>query len=389
MALRRARGARRYSSPERPRIVLLDLAAWDSFASFAAAARVHGLQVVRVSPGHHDAAGPLRRFLDALVFGRAGQHRKLAPDEISDLDLGALLSPPTVDLQGAEDVVAVLRTRHDMNTTAALSRVSAVDLVPLLYDKLAMTRFAESLDIPVPQSRTELGVPSFPLVVKRAIGSGGQAVRLARSNQQLAEVLTELSSEPGNTVFFQDFEAGEIINFGGVAREGRLLAGCLYRAARASHDLLGPAVGLEVIQDQQLEQDIVRLLAALSYTGFFCIDYIQPAEGPALLIDFNPRVFGSWLALEIAGAHLLEAYLSLFGLCPEPSRHQVAPGSQQRVSLRASTVGSRAAAVMETWHTLRAIWQATSTSGFRFVLALTLRALLLLARRVLRGGAAP
>jgi hypothetical protein len=59
-----------------------------------------------------------------------------------------------------------------------------------------------------------------------------------------------------------------------------------------------------------------RLLGALGYTGMFCLDFVGAEVGGPLLVDLNPRVFGSWAALQRAGVDLVTAYMYAHDLHP-------------------------------------------------------------------------
>ena len=171
----------------------------------------------------------------------------------------------------------------------------------------------------------------FPIVVKRASGSGGKQVRVAEDGPTLDAAIRDVDPDGRGGVFFQELVAGHQETFGGIAERGRLLAGATYRTYSAPSDPLGPAECLQVTDSKDVWDQSELLCRERGYTGFVCIDFIAPPAGRAALIDVNPRVFGSWLALQQSGVDLLGAYLSLFGLSPAPSALPRAPVGHVRM----------------------------------------------------------
>ncbi len=62
-----------------------------------------------------------------------------------------------------------------------------------------------------------------------------------------------------------------------------------------------------MLEKPEMLAAVARYLAELRYTGTFCIDFLVADRD--YMIDMNPRFFGSWPALQLAGVPLLEAYL--------------------------------------------------------------------------------
>ncbi len=286
------------------------------------------MTVARVSRRPSGLAGLLSPVLDRLVFGRPAAVLGPLDEPVEGLPRG-LLEAPTADVQGDEVVVGTLRAAG-VWPVADVAQRAPVAMVPLLYDKYAMARFAETVPVATPRSWDEPPADRFPLVVKGRLGSGGQSVRVVRDQDELAAAVADLDRQGSSSLFFQEFSVGRLTVFGGVARAGRLLAGAAYRAEAATDDPLGPSAALEVVDSPGIDAGLAPLLTALGYTGFFCVDYIERADGSAALIDFNPRVFAGWLALQGAGVDLLTAYLSLFGLAAEPEP-RAAPAGRRAV----------------------------------------------------------
>jgi biotin carboxylase len=152
-----------------------------------------------------------------------------------------LLGAPSVDVQGAEDVVEPLREQLPWSSNPVAARVPDPDHVTMLFDKLAMTRFAESVPVAVPRTWETPPLDVLPLVVKGRLGAGGQAVRIARSHEEVADAVVELEAAGHGRLFFRELAEGTLTNVGGVADRGRLLVAGAYRAVAPEHDRARPA----------------------------------------------------------------------------------------------------------------------------------------------------
>lgn len=362
-----------------PRVVLVDLDHWDAFASFAPSLRRRGVRVVRIAGPRGRRHPALARVVDRMVFGRPGptvDARTSAADAVR-LVIGA----PTVDVLGAEGDIETLRETVPWSEHPVAARVPDPAHVRLLFDKLAMTRFADTIPVPTPRTWEQAPGDVLPLVVKGLSGAGGQAVRIARTSRGVEAAVSELAPVVSRGLFYQELCEGVLTNVGGVADRGRIVTSCCYRAIPADDDPLGPPEVVELVECSAITDSLAPLLEALSYSGMFCIDYIVRPDGSAALIDFNPRIFGGWLALQTAGVDLLGAYLSLLGLAPTPPPTPPSIGVRRDVRL----IPRSGARTWREWgarmlHSVRQFQRVTPVTGAGFGAAMGLRALRVSAR---------
>jgi hypothetical protein len=85
------------------------------------------------------------------------------------------------------------------------------------------------------------------------------------------------------------------------------------------------------VDDPETLAQARALLGGLGFTGAFCLDYVRAADGRALLIDVNARIFGSWLALQKAGLDVVGAYAYAWGLSDRAPSGSVPAGLRLRV----------------------------------------------------------
>ena len=220
----------------RPLVLFAENEAYESFLMFAAALRRRGLRVQRLTTRPSDRRARARMLLQRLVFQRidAVLDRSIRGGGVDPLPLPtsyggcAALEATEATAQAllrSGRRLGVPKTAHDEH---------------LLYDKLALTRFAEAHGVAVPRTWSRLeDAPDGPLVVKGALGSGGSAVRVAQDRASAQAAWRELAAG-SDTVFVQEFAGGPVHSVGGVAREGRMVAASAYRSRPADGKPLGP-----------------------------------------------------------------------------------------------------------------------------------------------------
>lgn len=357
---------------QKPRLVLVDLDHWDAFASFAPSVRRRGMSVARISPSRTGRGRALARVVDRLVFGAAGS--SVDVDTSAQVALSGLLGAPTVDVLGAEDVVESLRDSMSWSPHPVAARVPREDHVRLLFDKLEMTRFAARIPVPVPRSWSQAPDGVLPMVVKGRSGAGGKAVWIAQTSAEVFSAVRESAARAPRGVFFQELVDGVLTNVGGVADRGRIVTAGCYRPYAAAATPLGPPETIEIVRSPGIEASLPPLLEALSYSGPFCIDYIERPDGSASLIDFNPRIFGGWLAMQTAGIDLLGAYLSLFGLAAPPPPSEPVVGSRYDVRLLPAVgAGTREELASRLWHSAKQLRRVAPVTGSQFIASMGLR----------------
>ncbi|MGE3458882.1 MAG: ATP-grasp domain-containing protein, partial [Kofleriaceae bacterium] len=153
----------------------------------------------------------------------------------------------------------------------------------------------------------ELGVP---LVIKEATGAGGRRVKIVESREQLTEVLARIA-QIGGSWAAQEFIAGNTYLVGGVFHQGRPLR--LYAAEKLEQypPRVGPAVRVRSLGDADLLAVGRRVFAELGLTGFASADFMRRDDGSYVLLEVNPRPWGSIAAASSAGVDLFTPFCEL------------------------------------------------------------------------------
>jgi len=188
---------------------------------------------------------------------------------------------------------------------------------------------AAGLDVPATNIvkasdvRTGDSAVTFPAVVKptrsELIAADGRlrrfAVTVADTNAELAERIARL---PSARALVQPYVPGDLYAISGVMWKGRLRCSVHQLAQRLWPPRSGVIAHAETVDPvPALDEAVGRFLSRFGWDGIFQLQFIH-RDDRYLLIDFNPRLYGS-LALSIAaGANLPAIWLALLQDTPLP-----------------------------------------------------------------------
>lgn len=306
---------------KRPLVVFLDSYSWQAFVDLAGALRQHKVRVSRISGESRSVRvrliqrmeswvyGPLRR----LVVGGVLHGSKATIDAAR---LAAAVPADAVDVQMQEDLVLSALALTDGPANPARHLAAGVDPM-LLVDKRRQAEHAQSVGVPVPGMWDTPTAAGYPVVVKTPVGFGGGGVRVVHDAAALAEAWTDFSAD-GVRPFVQEFMARGV-STGGVALDGEPVICVAYDGRPAADDPTGPSEVIVAVRSDEAVEQTATFLRSIGYTGFFCIDWVADPQGRLRLIDFNARVFGSWVALQDLGFDLAGAYVHVLGAGPSPA----------------------------------------------------------------------
>jgi predicted ATP-grasp superfamily ATP-dependent carboligase len=336
--------------------------------------RAGGFEPVATVSGPH----PYVRYSRAVSAVRVVPDPHLAPDEFTAAvagaarELGARIILPgyeaalltlasrrqqlPVSLAAPDEQVVRLATDKDrvLGLAAELGLMGPPSTVA---DPPALAEQADEFTYPVilkPQ-RSRLELPDERLIHFNA--------RRIGSAQSLREALSGL---PGSGWVVQPYIEGPLSAVAGVAWEGRVVAAVHQVSLRTWPPEVGfSSYAKTVERDAELEARIVELVARLRWSGIFQAQMIVADDGRRLLIDFNPRAYGS-LALALgAGANLPALWAALaLGATPGPVSYR--PGVRYRLEhndvraiialLRRRRLGAAGAAMLPRRRTVHGVF---------------------------------
>lgn len=293
----------------RPAVVFADTEEWASFRWLAAALRRHGFATYRVTAPPSTRLQRVSARVYCFAYSRTEVSLSWAggtpPVDVSATR--AVWGEEVLDVQAADRVGAALVADPRWRTREHLRRLPPPLDELRLYDKSLQMQDVAAADVLIPRTSDDPAeVPGDRVVVKQRIGSGGDAVVIADRADVAAWV--DRWRDQGGGLLFQEMLGGDVLNVGGFARDGHLVAGVAYRTEQSPRDPEGPAVRIRTLRRPDLLAAVGRYTLSLGYTGAICCDFVDTDVG-TYLIDVNPRFFGSWAAAQSAGCPLLEAYL--------------------------------------------------------------------------------
>src|SRR5262249_5250590 len=149
----------------------------------------------------------------------------------------------------------------------------------------------------------DLGALGLPLVVKGAVGSGGKMVRIVENRAELDEAARRARAL-GGAWLLQELIPGPTYLVGGLFHQGaplRLYAG---RKIEQYPARTGGAIPLRSIGDGAVIEAGLRAMRALAWTGFASADLMRRPDGRVVLLEINPRLWGSLAGAASAGVDL-------------------------------------------------------------------------------------
>ncbi len=197
----------------------------------------------------------------------------------------------------------------------------------LLRDKHILVEHLAALDFAVPRHRRlsptldldavvrDLGLP---LVIKGATGAAGSRVRIVESRGELASAVSRARALGGDWIA-QEYVRGPTCLVGGLFLDGEPLR--LYAAEKLEQHppRTGPAIRLRSDDHAALLEAGMRVFRELRWTGFASADLIRDVDGRHLVLEVNPRLWGSFAGATAAGVDLFAPFAELLaGRIPAP-----------------------------------------------------------------------
>jgi predicted ATP-grasp superfamily ATP-dependent carboligase len=284
------------------------------------ASRSRAVAAVAYVPQAHDT--PVA-FVEALVRAAV------------DLEADAILPGTEASL------IALAQRRESLPCAVGVPALEVVDLATNKERVLALAA-ASGLDTPpsilarpaeLAARAEEIGYPAVlkPLRTRLELGDSRLAYYTARRIASADELRAALDGLPDADWVVQPYLSGQLSAVSGVAWEGRLVCA----VHQITHRIWPPDVGYSsyaetVAADGDLESRVASLLQEIGWSGLFQTQFLGAPDGRRLLIDFNPRAYGS-LALAVrAGANLPALWAALvLGALPPPMRYR--PGVRYRL----------------------------------------------------------
>jgi len=190
-------------------------------------------------------------------------------------------------------------------------------------DKWTTLSLAKEIGVPVPESYLPLGEQDiadalqalhFPLVIKPRSGSGSRGLKIVESEQQFRKYYPEVREMYGEPILQQCIpRSGHGLGVGLLARNGEVLVSYSYKRLREFPVSGGPSTLRETTDDQPLKGYAARLMRVLNWTGVAMVEFKEdPERGIPMLMEINPRFWGSLELAHVAGINFPHLLYQMF-----------------------------------------------------------------------------
>lgn len=276
--------------------------------------------------GYDVYVGDRRRFNMAAVSrhckGAMTYNSPFTEQERFVDDINAFVRSKNIDVvvPVLEETFTLAKHREALALSGAAFLLPGYARMLTLHDKGRLTATAKALGIPVPETwRLEAlladaalaGGLSFPVIVKPKQGGGGWGMRTFHSAAELLETTGREIRNPGNYIV-QTVARGQLIGVCGIYYNGRCIARDSYISTTVYPLRVGQPTTRQSRHYQQALDALKILLDHLNWHGVCEMDFIvDPDSGQCLLLDANPRFWGSVMQNIAAGVDYPWYYVRL------------------------------------------------------------------------------
>ena len=150
----------------------------------------------------------------------------------------------------------------------------------------------------------------LPAVIKEATGDAGTRVCVVETRPELERAVARARALGGDWIV-QEHVAGPTYLFGGVFHEGRALRVYAAEKLELYPPRTGPAIRLRSDDHAALLELGRRVLRELRWTGFASADFIRGPDDRHVLLEVNPRLWGSVAGARAAGVDVFTPFAAL------------------------------------------------------------------------------
>ena len=274
-----------------------------------------------------DESTPMQWLLSLVAMINEIEPGLVVPcDEVAIRLLFELVRHPPRHLDGSSGTPIVQLIRESLGDPAHYETS---------IDKTVLPMAARALGVPVPpyaitesvdEAVAHADALGYPVVLKRRYGFASQGVRIVQRRDDLraaADVLlhpvqVDLGVRRAPALLVQGFVDGPMVSQTMVAWDGVPLAGFARRREIAFMPGLGASAVVRVLKMPAIRDYAERLCRAFGMSGFFSVQFIEPASGAApVLLEINRRIVTFMHTDEYGGVDLCGALFQRLAGLPQ------------------------------------------------------------------------
>lgn len=184
-------------------------------------------------------------------------------------------------------IEAVLKSRDLFGKT--IDYLGAYEDYLKLHDKRSLQSIARNLSIDVPAEFNDYNSSVIPFVGKPNDKSSSKGVVYVKNENQY----TELTKNDFADYIFQEYIAGEGCGYSMYANKGKIITGYGHLRLAEYPVAGGSSVYRETFFSDKMKIAAEKILAAVKWTGFAMFEFKLTPDGRLVLIEVNPRIWGS------------------------------------------------------------------------------------------------
>lgn len=286
---------------------------------------MHGIRIIACHRA--ESAGPPLGFQSKFTDTCYTLSDNSYSDELYDLcrklteDDG---KKPVMIPTGAKTLALIAQRRQAFNDVCGLLILSQ-DQLRVLNNKTAVKDLADKLDIPTPNAYvrqegesidTFINRIPLPCVVKPEFGEGlgltaADRYSIAKTAEELSKRYEHFERLCGLAPIVQDYLPGRGLGCSVLAYNGQIHQTVCHRRIREYPISGGPSTCAETIHSPELVEYATRLVSEIGLNGIAMLEFKENSDGKPLLLEVNPRVWGTYPLTRVGKTGFSLAWFSL------------------------------------------------------------------------------
>jgi predicted ATP-grasp superfamily ATP-dependent carboligase len=274
-----------------------------------------------------DEATPMQWLLSLVTMINDVQPRLVVPcDEVAIRLLFELVRNPPQHLGGEAGARITRLVRDSLGDPAHYETSIDKTLLPAAAQTLGIAVPRHAIADSVEEAQRHAASLGYPLVLKRRYGFASQGIAILHHPDELrpaADALLrpmqlDLGVRRPPKLLVQGFVEGSTLSQTMVAWEGTPLAGFARRREVTFTPGKGASAVVRLRRTPAIRDYTERLCRAFAMSGFFSVQYIQPADGsPPVLLEINRRIVTFMHTDEMGGVDLCGALFQRLAGLPQ------------------------------------------------------------------------
>ncbi|REL33821.1 hypothetical protein DYD21_10475 [Rhodohalobacter sp. SW132] len=230
---------------------------------------------------------------------------------------------PDVLIPVSNKSVYLVSENREILTTKTRFLLPEKEKVRLAQNKRKTFKYAESINILCPKTiydtsddlskiSERLSELSFPVVLK-FVNVGETGVKYCNSLKEVEEILTGYGYKEGNIQppVIQEYILGHGVGYYGLYKNGECIYDYTHRRIHEYPVTGGSSTFAVSTNNKELKKIGRKILTSLEWNGVAMIEFKETAEGELVLMEINPKFWGSYALSEKIGLSIAWDYYNL------------------------------------------------------------------------------